>query len=333
MTNRERVLAALHFEKPDRIPYQVDFTGQMLEKMNAFTGEADYRRTLGNHITSVSLTKPDTEIRPAYFRDEFGVVWNRSGADKDVGVIDAALLRDPNALVDFILPEVDEGFIRSRMEALQAASSDNFRAASIIFSLFERAWTLRGMADLLCDMLIDPDFVDALLGRICERNMRILDIALEYDFDCFYFGDDWGQQRGLIMGPVHWRRFVKPHLARMYDRVHAAGKYVAQHSCGDLRDILDELYEMGLNIYQTFQPEIYGYDYAKNIHGKITIWGGISTQRDLPYRSPGEIREITHQVLDAFPCGGLLAAPTHAVPADVPPENILAMMQVLRGEA
>ena len=118
----------------------------------------------------------------------------------------------------------------------------------------------------------------------------------------------------------------------MYSRAHKAGKYVVQHSCGDIREIMDELHEIGLNMYQTFQPEIYGYDYARKLKGRITIWGGISTQRDLPVKTPDEIRAVTHEILKAFPHGGLVAAPTHDVPGDVPPENILAMLNVLENQ-
>ena len=332
MTNRERVIAALRFEHPDKTPYNVHFTGQMLQKMIAHTGCADYADRLDNHIVQVDLIKPQVEVRPDFFRDEFGVVWNKSGADKDIGVIDLPLLANPKDLDRFELPEVDEAFIRSCMDQLMAMSADNFRIANIGFSLFERAWTLRGMENLLCDMIIDPEFVHALMQRIVERNLKIIDIALEYDIDGFLFGDDWGQQKGLIMGPVHWHTFIKPYLARMYARVRAAGKFVAQHSCGDIREIMDTLHEIGLNMYQTFQPEIYGYDYAAKIHGKITIWGGISTQRDLPVKNPEQIRAITRELLCAFPDGGLVAGPTHAVPGDVPPENILAMLSVLENQ-
>ena len=164
---------------------------------------------------------------------------------------------------------------------------------------------------------------------ITRRNLQVLDIALEYDIDGFYFGDDWGQQKGLIMGPECWRRFIKPYLARMYARVHEAGKYVVQHSCGDIREIIDDLYEIGLNMYQTFQPEIYGYDYSRVLRGKIAIWGGVSTQRDLPVKTPEEVAQVTRELLAAFPEGGLVAGPTHAVPGDVPPENLLAMLAVL----
>lgn len=330
MTRRERVIAALNFETPDRVPYSISFTRQMLEKMVAHTGIENYAETIGNHILMVDLIKPQAEVRPEFFRDEYGVVWNKSGVDKDIGVVDEYLLEDEGALDSLEIPEVDEAFIRRTVEALIRDAGDRFRIAGIGFSLFERAWTLRGMENLLCDMIIDPEFVHALLEKITERNLKILDIVLEYDVDAVYFGDDWGQQKGLIMGPGHWRTFIKPYLSRLYGKVCAAGRYVVQHSCGDVREVMEDLYEVGLNMYQTFQPEIYGYDYAKNIHGKIAIWGGISTQRDLPVKTPEEIRAVTREMLAAFPCGGLVAAPTHDVPGDVPPENIEAMLSVLQ---
>ena len=328
MTRRERVIDALNFKKTDFIPYQVNFTGQMREKMRAYAGD-DFFGKIGNHLCQTDLTKPQKNVGPELDMDEYGVVWNKSGADKDIGVIDSILLEDTDDLDGFELPPVDEDFIRSQMETLNRIAEDRFRIAGIGFSLFERAWTLRGMENLLCDMMAEPEFVHALLEKITERNLRVIEIALEYDFDGFYFGDDWGQQRGLIMGPVCWREFVKPCLARMYGKVRAAGKYVLQHSCGDIREIMDDLYEIGLNAYNTFQPEIYGYDYAEKIYGKIAIWGGISTQRDLPVKSPEEIRQVTRELLAAFPNGGLIAAPTHDIPGDALCENVIAMLETL----
>lgn len=332
MTNKERVLAAIHFQNPDYTPHFVDFTTQMYEKMVEHTGNPDYIQTVNNHVSMTILNAPQVEIRPGFFRDEFGVVWNKTGADKDIGVVDKILIQEPEDLDSFLFPPVDETRVRAQMQALQDSDPDNFRIAAIGFTIFERAWTLRGMEDLLCDMILDPDFVNALMDKITDHLMQILDIALEYDFDCFHFGDDWGQQKGLIMGPKTWRTYIKPRMEKLYAKVHAAGKYVSQHSCGDLRDVMEDLYEIGLNIYQTFQPEIYGYDYAEKLFGKITVWGGLSTQQALPCKTPKEIKEILADMMSHFPHGGLIAAPTHSVPGDVPPENILAMMEVFQNQ-
>ena len=98
MTNRERVIAALEFDRPDRTPYTLSLTGQMLQKMIGYTGRADYMETVGNHISDVYLIKPERTIKPDFVQDEFGVVWNRSGVDKDIGVIDHPLIGCPGDL-------------------------------------------------------------------------------------------------------------------------------------------------------------------------------------------------------------------------------------------
>jgi len=202
------------------------------------------------------------------------------------------------------------------------------------FTMFERAWTLMGMENLLIYMIECPEAVEAFFDRLCEFWLSIIDIALEYDLDAIHFGDDWGQQRGLIMGPAHWRRFIKPRMARLYERVKSKGKYVSQHSCGDCRDIFPDLVEIGLDCYQTFQPEVYPIEEMKKLYGNhVTFWGGVSTQRCLPRLKAADVqKEIVHVMKVVGRGGGLIIAPTHSVPQDVPVENILAMAEVFRNQ-
>ncbi|MDR2785164.1 MAG: uroporphyrinogen decarboxylase, partial [Treponema sp.] len=168
----------------------------------------------------------------------------------------------------------------------------------------------------------------------CEYFLVLVDIALEYDVDAIYFGDDWGQQKGLIMGPEKWRRFIKPRMARLYQRVKAKGKYVIQHSCGDCHEILPDLIEIGLDCYQTFQPEIYDIAEVKRLYGdKLAFWGAVSTQQVLSRCSPEKVQEEIVRVVNILRTGGgLIIAPTHALPFDVPPENVLAMAEVFQNQ-
>jgi len=330
MTNRERVLAALRFEKKAGVPHHMYFTQQAHDSVVRHTGDPGFERGLNNHIETAYLNRPQQPVRPLHDRDEFGVVWNKSGADRDIGVIENIQIQDLDDLKRYRFPAVDEPFIRGEMEKLMATPPTQFRVAALGFSLFERAWTLMGMEALLCNMLLEQDLVHSLLGEICAWNQKVVAIALEYDVDCIHFGDDWGQQRGLIMGRPHWKEFVEPCLAKMYRQVRDAGKFVSQHSCGDLRDILDDLDRIGLDVYQTFQPEIYGLEYAARLKGRIAVWGGISTQKDLPFRKPGEIGALVEKTVRAFDGTGLILAPTHALPGDVPPENIVALAEAFR---
>ena len=331
MTNRERVINSIKFKQVDKLPHNISFTQQAFRNMLEFKGGENYLAGMENHITGCSLVKPKREVKPQIYEDEFGVLWDKSGADKDIGVVANHLVYDEESLREYSLPEVDEKYIRKQLDYLVASSKPNFKMASISFSLFERCWSLMGFEDCLYNMAAEPELLHSLLRKICDRNLKIIDIALEYDIDCIYFGDDWGQQKGLIMGVTHWRTFIKPYLKEMYGKVKAAGKYIVQHSCGDLREILTtDLYEIGLDIYQTFQPEIYTLDYAKQLYGKIAVWGGISTQADLPYKTSEEIKEIITKTAQAFNYTGLIISPTHDLEFDVPPKNIIAMIETFK---
>ena len=334
MTKRDIVISALKHQKTDPVPYQIDLTGQEKERIAAFLSDSKFQEKFGNYLCGAYYSGDSIPVegRPGYIRDDFGVLWNRNGADKDIGVIEGFMFSEPDISM-YTFPEPDEEKLHTLFRDLQDKQTDCFKIGQLGFSMFERAWTLCGMENLLMYMITDEQFTHELFEAITEWNMRVLDIALQYKFDAFYFGDDWGQQRGLIMGPTYWRKYVAPGIRKMYARVKSKGLYVAQHSCGDIEELFPDLIDMGLDIYQTFQPEIYDIRKVKKEFGaNLSFWGGISTQDVLPHGSPEDVRKITRETLDVMnQNGGYIAAPTHAIPGDVPPENVLAMLDVFSG--
>lgn len=334
MTRCDRVIRALNHQESDIIPYQADFTWQEFLRVQEYTGNKNFEQKYSFHITQAGYGRfLEVPEKPEHFIDEYGVEWNRSGADKDIGVVDHYLIEDLENR-EYVFPKVLEQEFRGEIERVIEGKEDRFMIAGIGFSMFERAWTLHGMENVLMDMLLCPSELEKLLDEICEYNCQLIDIGLEYDIDAFYFGDDWGQQHGMIMGADHWRRFIKPRMARMYRKVKDAGKYVIQHSCGDIHEVFPDLIDIGLDCYQTFQPEIYDVEKIKRTIGNhLTFWGGISTQRLLPYASPDEVRRETVRLMKLLgKGGGYIAAPTHSIPGDVPPENVLAMLDVFSNQ-
>lgn len=202
------------------------------------------------------------------------------------------------------------------------------------FSLYERLWTLHGTFETLVDFIEEPEFIREVLDKIVEYNCKVVDIVAQYPIDCIFFGDDWGQQIGLQMGLPIWKEFLKPQLKKMYDHVKSYGMYVAQHACGDCREVFPDLVELGLDIYNTFQPEVYDIvDFKKRFGDHITFFGGISTQCILPFKTPEEVKAEMHRVMDILgENGGYILAPTHAMPCDIPPENVVAFMEVAKNE-
>ena len=331
MTAKQRVYTALRHEQPDICPWHFEFTVPAHRKMVALTGDPDFERKIGNHLHYIRAVRPDVwvEIAPDFWRDQFGVVWNRT-IDKDIGNPHAHIFTEPT-LGDYVWPDPDDPVRWAHVPGEIAAHPDQFVVIAIDFSLFERAWTMRGMENLMMDFIENPKFVHELLGAITDYNIAQVRKALEYDIDAVYFGDDWGQQSGLQMGKQTWDAFILPQLKRMYGTVRGAGKKVFIHSCGDVDELFDDLIAAGVNCFNPFQPEVM--DVASLLvryRGRLTFHGGLSTQRTLPYGTAEEVRRECRRLLDLGGHGSYILAPAHAVEGDVPLENMLAFIDLVQ---
>ena len=331
MTRRERVKHAVNHLAPDKCPHNIELTTEAMKKFCAFSGikKEEFPVFADNHIEKLSFNG-GCEISPGYFRDEFSVVWNRTGIDRDIGIVEKYLLEDAD-LSRLVMPEINTAEINAKCLSFAGKNPDSFRLAKIGMLLFERAWSLRGMENLLVDMYENEKFVEALFEKITDYNIEIINEALKHDFDGFYFGDDYGQQQGMIMGPQLWRSFLKPFLAKMFEPIKAKGLPVILHSCGNIEQILPDLIDIGLDVYQTVQPEIYDLEKLKiNFGGDLCFYGAISTQKTLAFDRPDRVKSTVRKTVETLnKNGGYICAPTHQVQADVPPENIMAMIETL----
>ena len=331
MTPRERVLAAIRHEQPDRVPWHFTFTRPAREKLEAHFGVTRLDDLLGNHLAAFRPQLPGRwlEDRPGYWRDEIGVLWNRT-VDKDIGVVEQQQLKSAS-LEGCRFPDPHDPARWEGLPQFVAANADRFRYVSVPYSLFERAWSLRGMSQLMIDMLEAPEFVDELLDAITDFQSRIVAEALRHDIDAVKFGDDWGQQTGLLFGARLWRRFFKPRLATLYGMVKRAGKAVVIHSCGRVQELFPELIELGLDVFNPFQPEVMDpFEMKRQFGRQLTFFGGVSVQKLLPFGTPQEIRDQTRRLMDVVGHGGgLIIAPSHDMPGDVPVANMAALVEAV----
>ncbi len=332
MTVRERVIASLEHRQPDRIPWNIGFTESARATMAAWYGDADFESKLGNCLLGLSTERPGSwrEVRTGVWEDEFGVQWDRS-VDRDIGTVCNAAVTRGN-LKRHPFPDPADPARWAGYPAAIAARGDQYVVADLGFSLFERAWTLAGMERVLEAMVADPAFVHALLDRILAYNLHVVERACSFPIDAMMFGDDWGGQRGLIMGPALWRQFIKPRVREMYAAVRAKGKRVFIHSCGKVDELFPDLIECGLDCFNPFQPEVMDVAEMKRHYGReLSFYGGISTQRTLPYGLVAEVRrEVRKLLAEVGRDGGYIASPAHAIPKDAKPENIAAMIEELQ---
>lgn len=334
MTNRERVIASLEHRQPDKTPYCIGFTERMYARMAEYYGDPNFAAHLGNALSMLDSTLPDgwKEVEPDIWEDEFGVRWNRR-VDKDIGVV-CNRRATPETIDEYLFPDPHDLRRWEKFPAALANRNGQFFVSNIGFSLFERAWTLFGMEELLMAMVCEPDRVHRLLDRILEHNLARIEHACSFDIDAMMFGDDWGSQRGLIMGPQLWREFIRPRVREMYQAVRKKVKYVIIHSCGKVDELFPELIESGLHCFNPFQPEVMDvFDIKRRYGDRLSFYGGISTQKTLPYGAVSQVRDEVRRLLDEVgKNGGYVAAPSHAIPPDAKPENVAAMIEVLQAQ-
>jgi len=330
MTKREVIRLVLEGKRPPYVPWSMGFTKEAEEKLQRHYGCEDIEGPLGNHLLKLgSDIGFFTELGNNRVQDVFGVVWDRS-VDKDIGNVEGLVLAEPTLAGCKFPDPLDRRFFAD-IPVKVAKFPNRFRVFQIGFSLYERAWTMRGMEALMTDFLDHPEFVRGLFNRIADYNIVQVREALRHDIDAIYFGDDWGQQHGLQMGPSLWREFIYPVLRRMYGVVREAGKFVMIHSCGDVDELFGDLVAIGLNSFNPFQPEVMDvYSLLTRYRGRLAFHGGLSTQKTLPFGSVEDVRLETRRLLELGRDGGYIFAPAHDVEGDVPLENMLAAIETVQ---
>ena len=286
---------------------------------------------------------PERELLDGSLYDEWGITWKHLGDGQHFINADGPFYRqepDPRVVEKFTWPDpLDPGRFRTlhrQAESLQAASD----AALILVlgvGVMHQIQFMRGYASSLEDLIASPSFVRTFMDRYTDFWVRMTERALQEVgdlVDLAMFGDDLGTQQGPVMSPALYRRLIKPYHARMVQAVKRFNKPLLLHSCGSVAAFIPDFIEVGFDALHPVQVSAKDMDTARlkrEFGREITFWGGIDTQRVLPMGTPEDVRhEVRKRIADLGPGGGYVLGAVHNIQAEVPPENILAMVEAAR---
>ena len=206
--------------------------------------------------------------------------------------------------------------------------------------LFEMHQRIRGMENAMLDPLIYPDNSDLLVGKVADLKIEFWDMALDQIGDLADIvgeGDDYGTQQSQLISPEQFRQYYKPHFKRVLEFIKKKqpGIKIMFHSCGNVRPVIPDFVEMGIDILNPVHITSTGMEpveLKRDFGRDMVFWGGgIETQNTLPLGSPQEIKDGVKRNIEALaPGGGFVFSTVHNIQAEVPPENIEAMLEALQ---
>lgn len=353
MTGRERVLAALRRQVPDRVPHEVGagLTPAKWQEFHNRTGEMDAAAYFGADVRSVGLAPTRlVQDHARYFPhlpgravlDEWGIGHLPTESETVAhSHLEGFLypmqdLDTASQIADYPFPDVDADYRYSELSGTVKSYHDQGLAVagSLECTIFEIAWYLRSMERLLIDMVDHPALATFLLDRITSLRERQARRFAELRVDILRLGDDVAAQRGMLMSVPMWRRWLKPRLARVIQSAKEAHPQILilYHSDGNPEAIIPDLIEIGVDVLNPVQSECMDPAVVKRLYGdRLAFWGTIGTQTTLPFGSPDDVRaEVKLRMETIGSGGGLLLAPTHMLEPDVPWENIVALVEAIQ---
>ena len=274
------------------------------------------------------------------YEDAWGIVWRKPPGGLYYDSVGHPLenLPDTDAIARYPWPSVDDLCSDSGLHdtARKIRENSDFGiVGSCGGSILMLAEDLRGYETLFMDMMTEKEIVMYILDRILELRIamteRLLGQAGEY-IDVIKIGDDLGGQTAPLISLELFREFVKPVTEKLirYIKEHSKAA-VMYHCCGSIRTFIPDLIEIGVDILNPIQTQAAGMDplaLKKDFGEKLVFWGGIDTQKTLSKGTPQDVRnEVKDRIAQMGKNGGYIVCASHNIQADVPPENILAMVE------
>jgi uroporphyrinogen decarboxylase len=352
VTHRERLVAALRRQTPDRLPWSLALTPPVVEVFRRQTGADNYREFWDFDYRDVPLTAAAMAPLPhaAYYAGrrfagpvEFDPEWGYARVEQERGShfrhFESPFAGRPFTADDarrYPLPDYPHPALYGDVATANAAWHARGYATRHLVDLctFDASWLIRGYEDFLADLAAEEEAVLVLMDRVSDAVASRLAQMAARGTDLVGFGEDVGMQATMILHPDAWRKHIKPRFRKIVRAVKTARPEALffYHSDGAIGPIVPDLIEMGVDVLNPLQPEcIDPFEVKRAFGDRVALWGAIGTQTVMPFGTPAEVRGAVHRAFDQLGTGGgYVCAPSHDLEPEVPWENIEAFVAACR---
>jgi len=331
MTPGDIIRAQINHQETTRVPYTLAFEEGVDARVDEHFGGNSWRDRVVPYMTQCGgvARAPREDIDDTHYRDAFGTLWRTD--ELPSSVVEPGL-KVPS-FQGYAFPTVDmylSSEARDDAARRVAETPDSFTILSSGICLWS-SWYVRGFETTLMDCAAEEAFYEELLERLTELTLGLVRACADVPADAIMMGDDWGDQRGIMIGPERWRRLFKPRYARIFQAIHDQGKLAIMHCCGSAADVMADVVEIGLDVLESVQPEAAGmnpYELKREWGDRITFWGGLGSQSTIPHGTPEQIRsEVQRLRREMAVGGGYILAPAKPLRSETPTENAVAVVE------
>jgi uroporphyrinogen decarboxylase len=363
MYSRERVLAALSHEEPDRVPIDMGGTVSTIH----FDAYRALLRHLNMNIDNIWIldsvsgsSRPDEKVLrkfqidtryiypklskiepnpPIEIIDIWGIKRRFTGYYYDLTKDGSPLfkVKDLEEIERLNWPNAKNMAynLEDMIDQAEKLAKQDYAIGLpyVIVGSFAHSMLLRGYQQFLADIILRPKIADAIMEKVADIMVTVIEKYVKpigNYLDFVFFGDDLGTQIAPIISPKVYREHVKPRHKKIVDAFKRATKAkVIIHSDGAISSLIDDLVDTGISGINPVQVTAKGMDSKElkdKFGDKIVFWGAIDTQRRLPFGTSSDVRKEVRLRIDQLgKGGGYILASVHNIQPLTPPENITAM--------
>jgi len=338
MTHKERVMAAIRHEVPDRIPVDAICieNGDDVRNFLGMPEGGDVYERLGIDGRCVAAWRYTGELPVA--NGKTLSPWGTEDAGFGTGHFHPLAAASATEVERYAWPDATRFDFADLRASLRDWTGECALRGPYWVSgpLFSTTCDLMGIEETLCKMLVDPKAFETCVEQVFRFSYSYVERFMDCvgpDLDILYLADDFASQRGLLMSPDLWKKFLKPRYEKLFALGKRRGLPIWFHSCGDITPVLPDLIDIGMDVWETVQlhalpitaPEL------KREYGRhITFFGGVNTQ-ELPFLSPETVvDQVRHRIDCLGEGGGYICGPDHHLKPDVPAANVVALFDAAR---
>ena len=348
MTSVENFVSLVHRKGYERVPIDFKLCPSLAKKFDEYVKETGFEYV--KDMVDIPDLVPKTADRErflSYYSRKFkdGTKIDNYGVAHEPGSAAAFHMTkmyhpmesfyDAEQIMEYPLPDYKDADPAKQIAAIEKAhAEDRIAVGNMQCTVWERSWYMRGMENLMADMMLDDPIAEAVLDRVTDISVARAESFVKNGVDVLFLGDDIGMQHSIMMSEELYCRWLKPRLKRVIDSARAINPdiVVFYHSCGFVTPMIPHLIDAGIDVLDPVQPECMSFEEIhKEFGDRLSFHGTIGTQSTMPFGSPEDVkREVFKNLEIAGEKGGLLVAPTHILEPEVPVENLVAYIKACR---